>query len=151
MPLLGKVAPTFAPASVAIIRVVAGLSFLSEGLQKFILPELRGEGLFAALGLPEPGIVAPLVGLVEMIGGILLLFGLATRLAAVPLLTLVLVSFIAVRLPVLVQSGFWEMAHHAQAEVLLAGSLAYLILVGGGAWSIDACYTPSRRKSSLLL
>jgi uncharacterized membrane protein YphA (DoxX/SURF4 family) len=61
---------------------MVGVVFLSEGIQKFLYPALRGPGRFANMGWPVPELLANFVGVVEVICGALILFGLYTRLAA---------------------------------------------------------------------
>lgn len=77
---------TGAPPAVLLIRLVVGGIFLSEGIQKFLSPDALGAGRFAAIGILAPGITGPFVGGLEIIGGILLLLGLGTRLIAIPFL-----------------------------------------------------------------
>ena len=129
---------TDAPAAVVAIRVMVGVVFLSEGLQKFLYPALRGAGRFADIGLPVPDVLGPFVGTVEIVGGGLLLLGLLTRLAAVPLLVIMVVALVTTKWPMLEAQGFWYMAHESRTDwSMLLGSL-YLLIVSGGPWSIDA-------------
>ena len=69
-----------------LIRVLVGWVFLSEGIQKFLYPDALGVGRFVKIGIPWPQVMAPFVGVVEIICGALLLIGLMTRFATVPLL-----------------------------------------------------------------
>src|SRR5438094_2633882 len=69
-----------------LIRVLVGWVFLSEGIQKFLFPDSLGIGRFVKIGIPWPQIMAPFVDVVEIVCGTLLLIGLLTRLATVPLL-----------------------------------------------------------------
>jgi hypothetical protein len=62
------------------------LGFLSEGIQKFLFPESLGVGRFVKIGIPLPELMASFVGVTEIICGALILIGLFTRLACVPLL-----------------------------------------------------------------
>src|SRR5215475_6340230 len=75
-----------APAAVWLIRLLIGAVFVSEGIQKFLFPAELGVGRFTKIGLPSPEVLAPFVGVVEIVGGLLLLLGLCTRLAAVALI-----------------------------------------------------------------
>ena len=75
-----------ASKAVVLIRVLVGWVFLSEGIQKFLFPDSLGVGRFVKIGIPWPQVMAPLVGVVEIVCGSLLLLGLITRLATVPLL-----------------------------------------------------------------
>ena len=75
-----------ASKAVVLIRVLVGWVFLSEGIQKFLFPDSLGVGRFVKIGIPWPQVMAPFVGVVEIVCGSLLLIGLVTRLATVPLL-----------------------------------------------------------------
>ena len=69
---------TQAPAAVVLIRLMVGAVFLSEGIQKFLIPEQVGAGRFAKIGLPAPEFLAPFVGSFEIVCGALVLAGLLT-------------------------------------------------------------------------
>src|SRR5713101_4907192 len=72
--------------AIMLIRVMVGWVFLSEGIQKFLFPDSLGVGRFLKIGIPSPQVMAPFVGVVEIVCGTLLLMGFLTRLATVPLL-----------------------------------------------------------------
>ena len=136
--LVGSVLATQAPRATVLVRLLVGAVFLSEGLQKFLFPAALGVGRFAKIGIPWPEVTAPFVGVFEIGCGLLVLLGLATRLAAIPLLIDMLVAIATTKLPMLVTSGFWAMAHEARTDwSMLLGAL-YLLVVGGGPWSVDA-------------
>jgi uncharacterized membrane protein YphA (DoxX/SURF4 family) len=145
--LLTKLAATRAPAAVALIRVMVGVVFFSEGIQKFLIPEEVGAGRFARIGLPSPELLASLVGGFEIVCGALILAGLFTRLAAIPLLVIMGVAICSTKIPILLQSGFWKMAHDSRTDFSMALGALFLLIVGAGAWSLDAwlqkCSTPS--------
>jgi putative oxidoreductase len=75
-----------ASKAILLIRVLVGWVFLSEGIPKFRFRDSLGVGRFAKIGIPSPQIMAPFVGVVEIVCGTLLLVGFFTRLATVPLL-----------------------------------------------------------------
>src|SRR5580704_17001238 len=81
-----------APRSTILIRLIVGGVFLTEGIQKFLLPGELGAGRFVKIGIPFPEVMAPFVGVVEIVGGTLLLVGLLTRLATIPLIIDMLVA-----------------------------------------------------------
>jgi uncharacterized membrane protein YphA (DoxX/SURF4 family) len=82
--------------------------------------------------------MAPFVGVFEITCGSLVLLGLTTRLAAIPLIVIMLVAIATTKVPILINEGFWKMAHEARTDwSMLLGSI-YLLLVGAGAWSLDA-------------
>ncbi|HET9795009.1 MAG TPA: DoxX family protein, partial [Thermoanaerobaculia bacterium] len=74
-----------APAATVLVRLLVGGVFLSEGIQKFLFPAALGPGRFAKIGIPWPYLSAPFVGAVEIVCGALVVIGLATRLAVIPL------------------------------------------------------------------
>jgi len=126
-----------APAAAILIRLLVGAVFLSEGIQKFLFPGELGVGRFAKIGIPEPEIMAPFVGVVEIVCGTLFLVGILTRLAALPLIVDMLVAITTTKIPILLQKGFWAMAHEARTDwSMLLGSL-FLLLVGAGPLSLD--------------
>jgi putative oxidoreductase len=143
---------TRAPGWSILIRLVVGLVvFLPEGIQKLAFPNILGAGRFANIGIPYPEIIGPFVGAVETICGALIILGLLTRLAAIPLIVIMLVAIVSTKVPILLghdfwifhvaklpRYGFWSMLHEARDDFgMLLGSL-YLLIAGGGAWSIDA-------------
>ncbi len=141
-----RVLATNAAAAVIIIRLMVGAVFISEGTQKFLYPADAGAGRFEKIGISSPQITAPLVACFEIGCGALVLLGLATRLAAVPLIVIMLTAIATTKIPILMNDGFWKMAHEARTDwSMLLGSV-FLLIVGGGAWSVDAflsrCRTP---------
>ena len=92
MSLIQRIVTTGAPASVILIRLSVGAVFLTEGIQKFLFPGEVGAGRFARIGIPAPDVMGPFVGVVEIVCGLLLLLGLFTRLAAIPLIIEMLVA-----------------------------------------------------------
>ena len=130
-----------APKSALLIRLVVGAVFLSEGIQKFLFPTALGVGRFVKIGIPAPDVMAPFVGVVEIVCGTLLLLGFATRLAAIPLIIDMIVAIASTKLPMLRTQGFWAMAHEARVDwSMILGSL-FLLFAGAGPWSIDARIT----------
>ncbi len=138
MSLLQKITTTDAPASVILIRIAVGSVFLSEGIQKFINPGEVGAGRFAKIGLPNPDMLAPFVGSFEIICGILVLLGLLTRLAAIPLVVIMLVALSTTKIPILLDKGFWSMAHDSRTDFAMLLGSVFLLIVGGGLWSLDS-------------
>jgi uncharacterized membrane protein YphA (DoxX/SURF4 family) len=123
---------------VVLIRLLVGAVFLSEGIQKFLYPDALGVGRFTKIGIPLPGVMAPFVGVVEIVCGLLLLIGLATRLAAIPLVIDMVVAIATTKIPILLEEGFWRMAHEARTDYAMLLGLVFLVLVGAGPLSLDA-------------
>ena len=136
--MLQRLLSTNAPAATALIRAMVGAVFLSEGIQKFLFPDQLGAGRFLKIGLPSPEVLGPFVGSVEIIAGALVLIGLGTRLAAVPLLVIMSVALATTKWPMLVERGFWFAAHEARTDwSMFLGSL-FLLIEGAGPWSADS-------------
>lgn len=132
-----KVLATAAPRSLILIRLIVGAVFLSEGVQKFLFPNDLGVGRLIKIGIRAPQVMAPFVGVIEVVCGTLVILGLLVRLAAIPLIIDMLVAISTTKIPILIKSGFWAMAHEARVDyAMLLGSI-FLLIVGAGAWSID--------------
>lgn len=133
-----KLLETSAPASALLVRLAVGAVFLSEGVQKFLFPAELGAGRFAKIGIPAPGLLAPFVGVVETVCGLLIILGLLTRLAALPLVIDMLVAISTTKIPLLLKSGFWAAAHEARVDFAMLLCLLFLLAAGGGPLSADA-------------
>jgi putative oxidoreductase len=120
-----------------IVRLAVGLIFLSEGMQKYMFPELVGTGRFEKIGFADPAFWAYFTGTFEIICGALVLLGLFTRVAAIPLMIIMMTAFVTTKWPILVDKGFWAMAHEYRTDFTLTLLLIYLIIYGGGSWSVD--------------
>ncbi|MGA2137983.1 MAG: DoxX family protein [Verrucomicrobiia bacterium] len=136
--LFDRIVTSSAPGSVILIRLVVGGVFLSEGVQKFLFPDALGVGRFVKIGIPAPEIMAPFVGVFEIGCGVLLLAGLLTRLAAIPLIIDMVVAIATTKIPMLIKSGFWAMAHEARVDYAMILGCVFLLIVGAGPWSMDA-------------
>src|SRR6516225_7114836 len=121
-----------APSATVLIRVMVGWVFLSEGIQKFLFPDALGVGRFTKIGIPAPQFFAPFVGGVEIVCGVLLIVGLLTRLASIPLLIDILVAIATTKIPMLFKEGFWKTAHEARTDYAMLLGLVFLLLVGAG-------------------
>ena len=125
------------PIAQLLIRLMVGCVFLSEGIQKFLFPDTVGLGRFMKIGIPEPEFVAPFVGMVEMVCGAMVLAGFFARLAAIPLICIMLAAIATTKIPILMEKGFWSMAHDSRTDwSMLLGSVVILI-IGAGRWSLD--------------
>lgn len=120
-----------------IIRLIVGLVFLSEGIQKFLLPEIVSVGRFESIGFANPEFWAYLVASFEVVCGVLLLTGLLTRLAVLPLLTIMATALISTKIPILLNEGFWFMAHAARTDFAMTMLLIFLLINGPGKYSMD--------------
>ncbi len=137
MKLLEQITATAAPSAVILIRLMVGAVFLSEGIQKFINPAEVGSGRFTKIGLPNPEFLALFAGTFEIVCGAFVLLGLFTRIAAVPLVIVMLVAITSTKIPILLDKGFWAMAHEARTDWSMLLGLIFLLIVGAGALSLD--------------
>jgi putative oxidoreductase len=131
--------------AVVLVRLMVGAVFLSEGVQKFLFPGALGVGRFARIGLPRPDLLAPFVGAAEVTCGLLVLLGLFTRLATLPLIATMVVAITTTKVPLLMAKGLWAAAHESRADWSMLLGSAYLLIVGAGAWSVDALLARQRR------
>ncbi len=138
MPLPQWLFRTSAPRATLLIRLVVGGVFLVEGIQKFLFPAALGVGRFAKIGSPAPEFTAPFVGVVETVFGALLIAGLLTRLAAIPLLIDISVAIATTKIPLALDKGFWAAVHEARTDFSMRLGALFLLLVGAGPWSLDA-------------
>lgn len=120
-----------------LIRLMTGTVFLSEGIQKFLFADSLGAGRFAKIGLPVPEFLGSFVGSFEIVCGALILLGLLTRLASIPLIIIILVVIATTKTEILAEKGFWAMLHESRTDwAMLLGSI-FLLIKGGGLWSLD--------------
>jgi uncharacterized membrane protein YphA (DoxX/SURF4 family) len=152
MALLRNSLPTRASGSTILIRILVGLIvFVPEGIQKWMFPDILGAGRFAHIGIPFPGVMGPFVGAVEITCGALIVLGLFTRLATLPLIIVMIVAILSTKIPMwlghdlwifrtplLARHGFWSMAHEARLDFVMLVALIYLLIEGAGRWSLDA-------------
>ena len=139
---------TNAPAATLLVRISVGVVFLTSGIVKFIF-ENQGEGRFLKLGFHAPEATAYFVGAVEIAAGSLLMVGLLTRLAAIPLVIDMTVAIVTSKLPLLFgpgpepvaaapKVGLWAFAYVARLDLTMLFLVSFLLVVGAGAWSTDA-------------
>jgi uncharacterized membrane protein YphA (DoxX/SURF4 family) len=119
-------------------RLIVGNVFLSEGIQKFLFPDLVGVGRFTKIGFENADFLAYFVASFEITCGILLLLGFLTRLSSIPLLIIMATAIVTTKIPILLNDGFWVMAHESRTDFAMTMLLLYLIIYGAGKLSIDA-------------
>lgn len=131
-----------APVETLIIRLMVGVIFISEGIQKSLYPEELGSGRFAKIGIPMPELLAPCVGGVEVLCGGLLLLGFLARYAVVPLFVIMFFALVSTKVPIVLghdalgfslrplpRYGLLSMLHEARTDICLMCGLMYLWLV----------------------
>jgi putative oxidoreductase len=122
---------------ILLVRVLVGWVFASEGIQKFLFPAALGPGRFAKIGIPAPQYTAPLVGVVEIVCGFLLIAGLFTSLAAIPLLIDIAVAIATTKIPMLLKQGLWAAMHEGRTDFCMFLGLIAIMLFGAGRLSLD--------------
>lgn len=129
--------PNLTEKSILLIRILVGWVFVSEGIQKFLFPAALGLGRFTKIGIPYPQVTAPLVGVIEIACGALVLLGLLTRWATLPLLAVIAVAILTTKFPMIAKTGWWSMLHEARTDFSMVFGLVFLLLAGPGSISFD--------------
>lgn len=133
-----------------LIRIMVGMVFSTEGIQKFLYPAARGAGRFESMGFPLPEFFAPFVGGFEVYAGLLILLGLATRLGAFTISIIMLVAIIITKIRIAFGEGFgpfelrqlnsyesWSMFHNMRTDFAMFLGSTFLMIIGSGQWSIN--------------
>src|SRR5580658_8895785 len=141
--------PLTAPRSTLVMRLMVGGVFLSEGILKFVYPN-QGVGRFTKLGIPMPELTATFVGGLEIVGGILLIAGLFTRVIAIPFIVEMVVAILTTKIalylgtsplplpPAQPKVGFWAVMHETRSDYAQILTSVFLLVAGPGSWSLDA-------------
>lgn len=152
--------PTEGPKSTLLLRLMAGGVFLWEGILKFVYTN-QGVGRFTKLGMPFPHFTADFVAYLEIVGGLLLLSGLMTRLITVPFLIEMIVAILSTKIslylgasplplpPAPPRVGIWAVFHEVRSEYAQLLTAAFLLINGPGKWSIDALLQRRRQLARL--
>ena len=121
---------TWAPRLLSVLRIMAGLLFLAHGTQKLLgFPPRMGGG-----GAPELISLIGLAGLLELVGGALMVLGLFTRPVAFLLSGQMAVAYFMAHAP---KSPFPAL-NGGDAAILFCFVFLYLAAAGAGPWSLDA-------------
>jgi putative oxidoreductase len=153
--------PDHAPTATVLLRLMAGGVFLWEGLLKFVFAN-QGVGRFTKLGFPAPELTAHFVGTLEIVGGMLLIAGLLTRVIAVPFIIEMIVAMLSTKIsmylgtsplplpPVPPQIGLWAVLHEIRSEYAQLMVVLFLLSAGPGRWSLDALLARREKKERSL-
>lgn len=147
MGLFTKSLTTRAPRSAILIRLSVGLIFFTQGILKFTDPQW-GVLRFARIGFPYPDFTAHFVGAFEIACGLLVVVGLITRPAGIPLLIINLTAIATTKIPELLRpgQGFWFMVSDGRTDFAMCMGILFLIFVGAGPWSADRWITHKLKK-----
>jgi putative oxidoreductase len=149
--------PTDGPKSTLLLRLMAGGVFFWEGLLKFVYVN-QGVGRFTKLGIPFPHFTAAFIGYLEIVGGLLLLSGLMTRVIAIPFIGEMIVAILSTKIslylgtsplplpPAPPQVGFWAVLHEIRSDYAQILTVIFLLINGPGKWSLDAVLQRRWRK-----
>jgi putative oxidoreductase len=138
--------------AILIIRIIAGLVFIGEGILKFLYAS-QGVKRFTLLGFPYPEFTAHAIGVLEIVGGILLILGLFTNIVAIIFLIQMLVAFLSTKIsmyngtsplalpPAPPQTGFWAVVHESRSDYSQLLLMLFLLITGPGKWSLDRFFS----------
>ena len=152
---LTQLTATRASGAVVLIRFYVGMIFVGEGALKFLRPDALGPGRFIKSGIPAGEFVAYLDGAFEIGCGLLILVGLLTRLATIPMIVDMIGALGITKLPLLwgsaplypKEGGFWDFFHEGRLEVAMLCGCIFLLIVGAGSLSLDARMRQSEAAS----
>ena len=113
------------------IRIAVGLIFFTQGILKYIDSKM-GVERFAQIGFPHPAFSAHFVGTFEIVCGLLVLVGVWTRVAAIPLLAVICTAIVTTKMPELSRTGrgFWFMVSDARTDFAMLMCLLFLVVSG---------------------
>ncbi len=141
--------PIDGPASTDFILLMAGSFFFWEGILKFVYVN-QGVGRFTKLGMPFPVFTADFVGVLEIVGGLLVMAGFLTRLIAIPFVIEMMVAMLSTKISLYLGTsplplpaappkiGIWAVLHEIRSEYAQIMVVLYLLINGPGKWSLDA-------------
>jgi len=125
---------------IAILRIIAGVVFVAHGAQKVFVYGFGGVGgAFAQMGVPMPTVMGPIIALIELFGGVALIVGLFTRVAALALACDMLGAIILVH-----AAGGFFLPKGLEFVLMLCGSALALLFAGPGALSVDGALASRR-------
>ena len=124
------------------LRLILGFGFLFHGFPKLGSGHDGFVGMLTGIGVPAPGLMAYVVGLVESLGGLAIIAGAFVAIVSIPLIINMLVAMFTVHLPngfsfmnMLPEGGFGMPGY--EINLLYIAGLAALMLMGAGALSVD--------------
>jgi len=152
--------PVTGPSSIIIIRLMAGTVFFFEGILKFVYVN-QGVGRFTKLGFPFPATTAHLIATGEIIGGLLLVFGLFTRFVAFYFIIQMIVAVLSTKISLylgtsplappaaLPKVGIWAVEHETRSDYAQIMTCLFLLIEGAGRRSLDFMISASKKVYSI--
>src|SRR5580693_2942119 len=140
--------PVTGQSTILIIRLMAGSVFFWEGILKFVYVN-QGVGRFTKLGFPFPETTANLIATGEIIGGLLIIFGLFTRVTAFYFIVQMIVAVLSTKIdlyfgrsplplpPAPPKIGIWAVLHEIRSDYAQILSCLFLLIEGAGRRSLD--------------
>ena len=145
--------PATGPRTILILRLMAGSVFFWEGILKFVYVN-QGVGRFTKLGFPFPGTTAHIIAVGEIIGGLLLIFGLFTRIVALYFIIQMIVAVVSTKislylgtspLPAPPKMGIWSLLHEIRSDFAQIFTCLFLFIEGAGRRSLDFIISSSKK------
>jgi putative oxidoreductase len=134
---VNSAAASLAPHILSALRIATGLLFLQHGTAKYL--KIPHVAMFDKL---QPFSPAGIAGMLELVGGVLIIVGLFTRPVAFILSGLMAVAYFMAHAP----QGFWPVVNRGELAVLYCFLFIYLAVAGGGTWSVDHCVLEPRKE-----
>src|SRR5258708_39536032 len=140
--------PVSGPSSILAIRLMARSVFFWEGILKFVYVN-QGVGRFTKLGFPFPETTAHIIATGEIIGGLLLIFGLFTRITAFYFIIQMIVAVLSTKIdlyfgtsplplpPAPPKIGIWAVLHAILSDYAQILTCLFLLIEGAGRRSLD--------------
>jgi putative oxidoreductase len=148
--------PVTGQSSIIIIRLMAGAVFFFEGILKFMYAN-QGVGRFTKLGFQFPEATANIIATGEIIGGLLLLFGLFTRYVSFYFILQMIVAVLSTKISLYLgnsplpmpavppQTGIWAVEHESRSDYAQIMACLFLLIGGAGRMSIDFIISTSKK------
>jgi len=152
--------PVAGQSTILIIRLMAGSVFFWEGILKFVYVN-QGVGRFTKLGFPFPETTAHIIATGEIIGGLLLIFGLFTRITAFYFIVQMIVAVLSTKIdlyfgrsplpmpPAPPKMGIWAVFHEIRSDYAQILTCLFLLIEGAGRRSLDFIITASKKASRI--
>ena len=152
--------PVTGQSTILIIRLMTGSVFFWEGILKFVYAN-QGVGRFTKLGFAFPETTAHFIAVGEIIGGLLLIFGLFTRITALYFIVQMIVAILSTKIdlyfgtsplplpPAPPKMGIWAVLHEIRSDFAQILTCLFLLIEGAGRRSLDFIISTSKKVYSI--